>query len=347
MKIYTRNNILYVRLNGKRVSTKLKDTKENRKLITSYYKNDEFFKKFDVNKSVPTIVELCEEVLSEKVKLIKQTSYKAYENIFKNRIKNYFKDMLISELKPFHIEKWYKTFNDRSTLISSESILKPAIEKAVLREYITQTPLIVSRPKFISNYSLNPFTYEEVLKLLHNCTNNWFKNFIGINFFTGMRTGELIGLKWSDIDFNNYTIEINRTITSGFIQTPKTKSSQRVIDMLPQCEDFLREQRKITGLGEYVFISPNFNKHFNNSMDLRPIWEKLLKACNLDFRGIYQLRHSFVSNMLSSGEDLLWVSSMLGHKSANITLEKYTKYMRRKRERKIIVIDSLDTKVAQ
>jgi integrase len=347
MKIYTRNNILYVRLNGIRVSTKLKDTKENRKLITSYYKNDEFFKKLDVNKSVPTIVELCEEVLEEKEKLLKQTSFKAYENIFKNRIKNYFKDMLVNELKPLHIEKWYKTFNDRSTLITSESMLKPAIEKAVLREYITQTPLIVSRPKFISSYSLNPFTYEEVLKLLDMCTSNWFKNFIGINFFTGMRTGELIGLKWSDISFNNYTIEINRTITNGFIQTPKTKSSQRVIDMLPQCEDFLREQRKLTGLSEYVFISPKLNKHFNNSMNLREIWRKLLKDSDLDFRGIYQLRHSFVSNMLSSGEDLLWVSSMLGHKSANITLEKYTKYMRRKRERKTTVFDSLDTKVAQ
>lgn len=347
MKIYSRNNILYVRLNGKRVSTKLKDTKENRKLIMSYHKNDEFFQKFDVNKNVPTIVELCEEVLYEKEKVIKQTSYKAYESIFKNRIKNYFKDMLISELKPLHIEKWYKTFNDRSTLITSESILKPAIEKAVLREYIKQTPLILSRPKFTSNYTLNPFKYDEVLKLINTCNTNWFKNFIGINFFTGMRTGELIGLKWSDIDFNNYTIEINRTITQGFIQTPKTKSSKRVIDMLRPCEDFLKRQRKITGLGEYIFISPISNKHFHSSISLSVIWKRLLKDCDLDFRGIYQLRHSFVSNMLSSGEDLLWVSSMLGHKSANITLEKYTKYMRKKRERKITMFDSLDTKVAQ
>ena len=347
MKFYNRKGMLYARINGTRVSTKLKDTKENRKLFESYAKNDEFFEKFDVKVTVPTIVELCEEVLSEKEKILKQTSLRAYENIFKNRIKNYFKNMPINELKPLHVEKWYKTFNDRSTLINAQAILKPAIEKAILREYIKQTPLILSKPKFVSNYSLNPFTYEEILKLLDNCKINWFKNFIGINFFTGMRTGELIGLKWSDVNFNNYTIEINRTITNGFIQTPKTKSSQRVIDMLPQCEDFLREQRKITGLSEYIFLSPNLNKHFNGSMAFHFIWKNILNECGFKHRGIYQLRHSFASNMLSIGEDLLWVSSMLGHKSANITLEKYTKYMRRKRERKTTVINSIDTQVAQ
>ena len=348
MKFYNRNGILYVRKNGMRISTKLKDTKENRKLFESYAKNDEFFEKFDVKENdVPTIIELCEEVLLEKEKLLKSTSYRAYESIFKSRIKNYFKNMLVNELKPLHIDKWYKTFTDRSTLTTAQSILKPAMEKAVLREFIKQTPLILTKPKFVSSYSLNPFTYEEVLKLINTCKTKWFKNFIGINFFTGMRTGELIGLKWSDVNFNDYTIEINRTITTGFIQTPKTKSSQRVIDMLPQCEEFLKEQRKITGLCEYVFIAPNLNKHFNTAMSFYPMWKRLLVECGLKYRGIYQLRHSFASNMLSSGEDLLWVSSMLGHKSGNITLEKYTKYMRRKRERKTIVLNSLDTQLAQ
>ncbi|XOB62962.1 tyrosine-type recombinase/integrase [Campylobacterota bacterium DY0563] len=347
MKFYSRNDILYVRINGKRVSTKLKDTKENIKLVTSYYKNDEFFKKFDVNKNVPTIVELCEEVLDEKEETLKQTTYRAYESIFRNRIKNYFNDTLVNEIKPIDIEKWYKTFSDRSTLINALSVFKPAIEKAILREYIKTTPLVISKPKFTKSYSLNPFTFDEIMYLLDTCKINWFKNLIGINFFTGLRTGEVLGLKWSEIDFTNYTIEVNRTITKGFIQSPKTKSSQRVIDMLPQCEKFLKSQQRLTGLGEYVFISPCTDKHFLDSNSLASNWKRLLKKCNLKTRGIYQLRHSFASNMLSNGEDLLWVSSMLGHKSANITLEKYTKYLRRRTERKVSVLDTINTKVAQ
>ena len=90
MKIYTRNNILYDSSNGKRVSTKLKDTKENRKLITSYYKNDEFFKKFDVNKNVPSIVELCEEVLEESAQTVQDFRSKIASNLNQNEINQFF-----------------------------------------------------------------------------------------------------------------------------------------------------------------------------------------------------------------------------------------------------------------
>ena len=78
MKFYTRKGILYARINGKRVSTKLEDTLENRKLFESYTKNDKFFKKFDVNVNTPTIIELCEEVLEEKEMTLKATSLRAY-----------------------------------------------------------------------------------------------------------------------------------------------------------------------------------------------------------------------------------------------------------------------------
>lgn len=84
MTFYTRNEMLYVRINGKRISTKLKDSKENRKLFENYAKNDEFFKKFDVIKNVPTVVELCEEVLKEKEKKLKPTSYTTYFCFLRN-----------------------------------------------------------------------------------------------------------------------------------------------------------------------------------------------------------------------------------------------------------------------
>ncbi len=62
--------------------------------------------------------------------------------------------------------------------------------------------------------------------------------------------------------------------------------------------------------------------------DLAKGWHKLLKSLNLEKRSIYQTRHSFASNMLTNQEDILWISQMLGHKSLNVTLEKYTKYLK-------------------
>ena len=64
MKLYNRNGILYIYLNGVRKSSGLKDTKENRKLLENHHKRDEFYKKFDVNLEAKTVIEFCREVLN-------------------------------------------------------------------------------------------------------------------------------------------------------------------------------------------------------------------------------------------------------------------------------------------
>ncbi len=345
MTFYNRNGMLYARVNGKRVSTKLKDTKENRKLFESYLKNNEFFKKFNIMQKIPTILELCEEVLSEKEVSLKQTSFTAYRSLYINNIVPFFDKKLVNEIRPKDIDSFYKTFKDLSTLNTCNAILKEVFNKAIIYEYIDTSPLIVKRPKFESNYEINPLSIEEI-NLILSKANKWFRNYLGVAFFTGMRPGEIAGLKWEDIDFNNFTISINRTITNGFVQTPKTKSSKRVIDMIPKVELFLLSQKKITGLSEYVFSSPT-KERFNNSSSINTYhWYPLLEKLNIKKRSVYQTRHSFASNMLTNGEDLMWVSATLGHKSADITLKKYTKYIRRKNERKLTFLDDSSTKSA-
>ena len=344
MTFYNRNGNLYVRLDGKRISTKLKDTPNNRKMVESYHKNDKFFKKFNVTTNVPTVVELCEEVLLEKFNSVKRTSYNAYESLFNSRIQPFFENRLINEIRPLHIKEFYDSFTDRSTLNTCDSILREAFQKAIIYEFIESTPLIVKRPKFKSNYQMKPFTLDEINLIIRNAP-KMLKNFLGVAFYTGLRTGEIIGLQWEDINFNEYTISVNRTITSGLIQTPKTESSRRVIDMLTQTEEFLHQQRKATGLSEYVFLN-NSGKHYRSTSNFGDTWKRLLNDLNLEYRNIYQTRHSFASNMLSNKEDIMWVSSMLGHKSANITLDKYSRYIKKEKSRKNTFLDS-DTKVAQ
>lgn len=345
MTFYSRKGILYARINGNRVSTKLKDTRQNRKLFESYANNDEFFKKFDIDDYIPTILELCEEVLLEKESTLKGTSLRAYLSLYNSRIEPYFQDKLITEFKPKHVDIWYKTFKDLRTIITCEAILKPAFEKAILREYIETSPFIIKRPKTFSEYKIMPFTISEIKSILDNAPKR-IKNLIGVAFYTGMRTGEVIGLKWKDIDFRQGTISVNRTITAGYEQTPKTASSLRVIDLISQCETYLKEQRKITGLNEYVFLNSNFMPYASSS-SLNYTWKKLLEKCKLEYRSIYQLRHSFASNMLSNGENELWVSNMMGHKSSETTRSKYSKYLKIQRGRKTTFLDELDTKTAQ
>ena len=90
MKLYNRNGILYIYINGIRKSSGLKDTKENRKLLENHHKRDEFYKKFDVNLEAKTVIEFCREVLNEKEKKLQPTSMTQYYSLFKSKIIPFF-----------------------------------------------------------------------------------------------------------------------------------------------------------------------------------------------------------------------------------------------------------------
>lgn len=348
MTFYNRNNILYVRLNGRRFSTRMLDTAKNRKLFESYYKNDEFLKKFNVDVvQVPKFCIILESVLEDKEKYLKGTSYCTYSSIYYSRIKPFFKDKKVNEISRKDILLFYNTIKDKSTLNIIHTLLYNTFEKALIMEYIETIPT-VKKPKIKdSDYVINPYTNFEIINILNNCDDVVLKNIIGLLYYSGMRIGELFGLHWSDIDFESYTISINRTITNGYIQTPKTKSSLRTIDMLPQAEIYLRNQKLLTGLGKFVFMRPR-GGNYTRSVELHIRYKTLLNALKIDYRNIHQLRHSFASNMLQNGEELNWVSFMLGHKSPYITLQKYSRYIKQKRvERKRTYLDSIDTKTTQ
>ncbi len=328
MTFYNRNGVLYARINGQRVSTKLKDTKGNRKLFESYAKNDEFFKKFDVKENnIPTVIELCEEVMKEKEKTLKPNSLHTYLCFLNSRIIPFFGKKKVTEIKPIDIKKWYGSFTDRSSVITCEAILKPAFEIAILSEYIATSPFIIKKPKYKdSGYETKPFTHKELQKIL-DYNHYLIGNFLAIACFTGMRTGELFGLRWSDVDLKNREISIKQQFTKGYLQSPKTKKSKGIIDLPIEALPYFEKQRLKTGLREYIFYSPR-NEPFKNTSYVNILLKKILKELNIEERSIYQTRHTFASIRLSMGERIEWVSYMLRHESTDITLKRYFKYIK-------------------
>jgi len=240
----------------------------------------------------------------------------------------------VNEIDPLFIDSWYKTFKGKSQIVTCEAILKPAFEKAILKKYISSTPFVITKPKLKSNYKINPFTINEMREILSY--DSFLRNLLATAFFTGMRMGEIIALKWSDINFKHMTINIERNIYESVIQTPKTSESVGVIDLPIELELFLKDQQFKTGLKEFIFYRED-GKLFRSTSNVTYHFHKLLKALKIEIRGIHQTRHTFASQKLSIGERLEWVSFILRHKSPQITLNTYYKYIPRQNEKRVIL----------
>ena len=149
-------------------------------------------------------------------------------------------------------------------------------------------------------------------------------------FFTGLRAGELIGLKWDALDFENKTITVREQIVNGNIKNIlKTSRSRRIIPMIDPLIPFLKEQLKLTGSdNSYVFLTQKTKKHYHSAGKIREqIWVKALKNANVEYRNLHQTRGTFISTLISNGEDINYVSKIAGHENVKITLEKYSEYI--------------------
>lgn len=352
-KLHARGGKLYASftLNGKRIrkSLLLDDTARNRKLVhTKIFPQ----MKLDIhsgvffNKTTPTVDEYAKTSFENHKLERRKTTTHDYINIYKLHIQPYFGKHLLSEVKVAEINAWKNLLYEKYRLSSKrvneiKKIFSTILSDAVKDEIVDNNPISKSRPLPIhQKKEIEPFSIEEITSILNSC-HGQEKNIISLLFFTGIRTGECIGLKWSDIDFENRTIHIRRTIGRGVEGPPKTKSSIRFIDITDKIMVVLKNQYIITGkYNSYVFLNRKGNHYFDSSKLRDHMWKRILKKAKVRYRTIYHTRHTFCSLNLQAGEDILWISKTLGHSTPKTTLEKYSKYIPRK-EKKTSIFDVL------
>jgi integrase len=164
---------------------------------------------------------------------------------------------------------------------------------------------------------------------------------------TGMRPGEIIALKRSDIDFEKRNIKVERTrlrakkdseVLDGLT---KTMASRRYVDMLQTAEEALKKQLELTKGSDYIFLN-HANRPFYNHDIIGVRFKKILKKSGVKARPLYNLRHTFASQLISKGADITWVSKMLGHKDVSITLKIYTKFIKEDDETRLKKIAQMD-----
>lgn len=155
------------------------------------------------------------------------------------------------------------------------------------------------------------------------------RNYFLFAFWSGLRTGELIALRWCDVDWDNSRICV-RLAWSKKSFTPTKGKRARWVELTEPAKQALLAQKAITGdAGRWVFHNPKIADRWQNSERVRQHWIAALAKAGVRYRKPYQTRHTFASLMVSAGEIPEWVADQMGHLDTRMVTEVYAKWLRR------------------
>jgi integrase len=183
----------------------------------------------------------------------------------------------------------------------------------------------IKRLKIQKNH-IEPLSLDNVQKFLSIIRSD-YKDYFTVRFFTGMRTGEVHGLKWKNIDFERREILVRETYSAGMTEYTKNDGSQREIKMSEIVFNALQSQHKSTGsLSEYVFCTKTAKPIDAMNINKR-IWKPTLRLIGLEERRLYQTRHTAATLWLGAGENPEWIARQMGHTSTEMLFRVYSRYV--------------------
>jgi integrase len=156
--------------------------------------------------------------------------------------------------------------------------------------------------------------------------------------FSGARQGELLGLKWGDIEWNNKQIHIQRTFNNGRFFATKTRDSNRRIDIGPTVIKELKKWKLASGKSKLGLVFPNeagepmdhhnmVNRFFLPALKTAGLSRKLENGKTERIR-FHDLRHTYASLLIEQGENIKYIQTQLGHSSPTVTLNVYAHLMK-------------------
>jgi integrase len=292
-------------------------------------------------KKVPTFSEYAKRWIEVTVPaLCKPSTGRDYHGLLDNHILPVFGSLKVNEISRMRVKEFLmKKFSEGfapSTLTHMKNALSGVLNMAVDDETLTFNPA-QRLGKVIRNKGLQvkvePLTREELAFLLEA-----FKTKYPVHYplvltlaRTGMRIGEAMGLKWKDIDFNARFITIQRNISRGHVETPKSGKIRR-IDMSRQLTKVLQEllqqrmaaaqEKGLKEIPEWVFVS-EAGTILDSCNWRKRVFNKVLQQEGLRKIHPHLLRHTYASFLIQAGVSLAYIRDQLGHHSIKVTVDIY------------------------
>jgi integrase len=259
-----------------------------------------------------------------------------YKKIMQAHLLPAFDTLPLAELTPALLRKWIGGLG--VTAKCARNILTPLrslLEDCVNDDLIKANPfnrialkILLDRTSLRSRFELNPLSTDEVSRVLDTACGQE-RNFYQFAFTSGLRTSELIGLMWEDIDWDRGVVHVRRAVVQKIIKGPKTEAGLRDVVLLPAARAALQAQKEFTLLaGERVFNNPATGRPWESDGQIRKTsWTPLLKKAGVTYRNPYQTRHTYASTLLSSGANPWWIATQMGHKNVDMIFKHYGKWL--------------------
>ena len=273
---------------------------------------------------------------------VRLSSHQTYKGYIKNHIKPNIGDIPLEKLTTLDLQRLYKTLLARGRVDRLESkgqpkglspktvrnihqVLSSALKLAQEQRLILTNPAEGCALPKVEHREMKTLPMEQLQSFLREAKDSGVFELYYLELATGLRRGELLGLKWEDIDLEHGDLRVRRQIArinGRVVEAPlKTKNAYRTLPLAEDTISILEEQKKKVGSSPWVFpsatggpISPDSVLH---------MLHRVLKRAELPEVRFHDLRHTFATLALQNGVDIKTVSGMLGHFSAGFTLDTY------------------------
>jgi len=303
---------------------------------------------------------------------LKPSSFERYEGLYRNYILDTkIGNVKLIDLRTNHLQRYYNSLiteerKSPSTIKTINKCLKSCLNQALKEGFISKNYCtLITLPKESNNdkTSIDILSPDEQQIFMKNCLTNKNGMFYILALGTGLRLGEILALKWTDINFKDNYINIDKSIKSTYKidskgnrefeiieQDPKTKNSIRTVPLNKSLIDLLQQHRKKQLLerdsnidvyfdNNLVFSTPTGN--YLNESNVRKTFKRILKKCNVKDIRFHDLRHTFATRLFENSIAPKTVQSILGHSDIATTLNIYTHVMKDTKDKAMDKLDYL------
>ena len=273
---------------------------------------------------------------------VRPSSHQTYRGYIDNHINPNIGDIPLEKITSLELQKLYKKLLTKGrvdrleakgqpkglsakTVRNIHQILSSALKLAQEQRILHTNPAEGCALPKVEHREIKTLPVEQFQSFLREARESGVFELYYLELATGLRRGELLGLKWEDIDLERGDLRVRRQISrinGEVVEAPlKTKNAYRTLPLAEDTVSVLLEQKKKVGSSPWVFPSPNGGPISPDSV--LHMLHRVLKRAGLPKVRFHDLRHTFATLALQNGVDIKTVSGMLGHSSAGFTLDTY------------------------